>query len=259
MVRLLPVALVLIALAAAAQGAAAGGEGAVYVPSASEHSAHDVLGKSISLSAASGANAVGVAVNGARIDFGAGASDYASSNGTNVTFQAPAVTMAGDVSVNGASTFGGGPQVLISSAGQISGSSSNPAFINDADGAKIGDGAGTEADGTLLLGRYRFTEQASVIADNANGSTAATSTQTPTASYLSLTCNDANGCTITMSEAGAANGDVVQIVNLSANACNFADTSGVTELAGVFAMGRWDTLTLLYATDRWVELDRSNN
>jgi hypothetical protein len=41
--------------------------------------------------AASGANAVSVSTNGARVDFGAGASDYASSNGTTITF-AGAVT-----------------------------------------------------------------------------------------------------------------------------------------------------------------------
>lgn len=37
---------------------------------------------------ASGSNAFAVATNGARIDFGAGASDYASSDGTTVTFAA---------------------------------------------------------------------------------------------------------------------------------------------------------------------------
>ncbi len=37
----------------------------------------------------SGNNAFGVAVSGARIDFGAGASDHASSNGTTVTFAGP--------------------------------------------------------------------------------------------------------------------------------------------------------------------------
>jgi len=41
---------------------------------------------------ASGANAYGVTTNGARIDFGAGASDYASSDGTTVTFAGPVTT-----------------------------------------------------------------------------------------------------------------------------------------------------------------------
>lgn len=42
-----------------------------------------------SATVASGANAYGVTTNGARIDFGAGASDYASSDGTTVTFAGP--------------------------------------------------------------------------------------------------------------------------------------------------------------------------
>lgn len=41
---------------------------------------------------ASGSNAFGAATNGSRIDFGAGASDYASSDGTTVTFAGPVTT-----------------------------------------------------------------------------------------------------------------------------------------------------------------------
>lgn len=51
--------------------------------------------------AASGSNAFAATTNGARIDFGGGASDYASSDGTTVTF-------AGPVTVTGAITSGGG-------------------------------------------------------------------------------------------------------------------------------------------------------
>jgi hypothetical protein len=42
--------------------------------------------------AASGSNALAVSTNGARTDFGAGASDYASSDGTTVTFAGPVTT-----------------------------------------------------------------------------------------------------------------------------------------------------------------------
>jgi hypothetical protein len=47
--------------------------------------------------AGSGANAFAAATNGARFDFGSGATDYASSDGTTVTFAAP-ITSAGAVS-----------------------------------------------------------------------------------------------------------------------------------------------------------------
>lgn len=52
----------------------------------------------------SGSNAFAVATNGARIDFGAGASDYASSDGTTVTFAAPVTATritAGTMSIVG--------------------------------------------------------------------------------------------------------------------------------------------------------------
>jgi hypothetical protein len=48
-----------------------------------------VTSTSYTASVASGSNAFGVSVNGARVDFGAGASDYASSDGTTVTFAGP--------------------------------------------------------------------------------------------------------------------------------------------------------------------------
>lgn len=45
--------------------------------------------QSFTSTVASGSNAFAVATSGARIDFGAGASDYASSDGTTVTFAGP--------------------------------------------------------------------------------------------------------------------------------------------------------------------------
>jgi hypothetical protein len=96
---------------------------------------------------------------------------------------------------------------------------------------------------------------ARTIADNGSGS-AATLTLTPISGYVTLTCNDANGCTITMGESGMADGFELFIVNLSANPCTFADTSGVTELAGAFSMGQYENLSLRYSSSRWVEQAR---
>lgn len=59
---------------------------------------------------ASGSNAFAVITNGARIDFGAGASDYASSDGTTVTFAGP-LTATGALTATGSSgdiSLGGG-------------------------------------------------------------------------------------------------------------------------------------------------------
>jgi hypothetical protein len=110
----------------------------------------------------------------------------------------------------------------------------------------------------ILAGKVIATSQAVTVADSGNGS-AATATVTPSSSFIELTCSDADGCTMTMSETGATDGQVVTIVNVSANAATFADTSSVTEAAGSFAAGQWDAITYRYVVDRWVEVSRSNN
>ena len=46
---------------------------------------------------------------------------------------------------------------------------------------------------------------------------------------------------------------------VTAGTVNFADTAGVTELAGAFTAGIYDSLRLRYTTSRWVEVGRSNN
>lgn len=91
------------------------------------------------------------------------------------------------------------------------------------------------------------------------GTVAAPYTLRPTTGSVQLSCADTDGCDITLSEVGAEDGTIVRISNTSSNVCNFADTSGVTETASSFAMGQYDALTLIYASDRWVELGRSNN
>lgn len=108
-------------------------------------------------------------------------------------------------------------------------------------------------------GKMFFVPQTQTIADNGNGGTAATGTITVTSGVVRLTCNDAQGCDMTLSESGILDGTKLEISNGSANVCNFSDTSGVTELAGSFAMGQYDSLSLTYHSDRWVEDARSDN
>lgn len=116
------------------------------------------------------------------------------------------------------------------------------------------------ATGTQSHGLLTGTAQFLTIADNANGATAATATLTVTATYIRITCNDAQGCDVTMGETPAPpDGALISIVNTSANTVNFADTSGVSELASTFAAAQYDTITMRYASDRWVETGRSDN
>jgi hypothetical protein len=65
------------------------------------------LSGALASSASSGANAISVETNGARIDFGAGASDYASSDGTTVTFAGP-IASSSSVSATGFSVGSAG-------------------------------------------------------------------------------------------------------------------------------------------------------
>lgn len=111
----------------------------------------------------------------------------------------------------------------------------------------------------VITRAYEDAVTAITVNDNGNGGTAATDTLTPATKNIQYTCNDAQGCDVTLSETGAVNGYRVTIANLSANTVNFADTAGVTELAGAFAMGPLDSMTIIYQNDRWIEACRSNN
>lgn len=115
------------------------------------------------------------------------------------------------------------------------------------------------SSGWEIEGELSYLLQTVTVADNGNGGTAASGTITPTQSVIHVTCNDANGCNMTMSETSAIADQVVTIVNISANTVNMADTSGVSEIADAFAMGQYDSIDLIYIVDRWVEKNRSNN
>lgn len=104
-------------------------------------------------------------------------------------------------------------------------------------------------------------EQAVTCTDNGTPASAGTLTITPTQGFITVTNSDPDGCDVTMSETGAVIGRTVEIVVIS-NAgvtVNFADTAGVTELALAFVAGLYDSITLRYISDRWIETTRSDN
>lgn len=113
----------------------------------------------------------------------------------------------------------------------------------------------------LSNGLVRHTAQALSVADNVmdGGTHTATATLTVTSGYVECSCSDEHGCDIAMSETGATEGDRVSIVNVGTNSCAFADSPGVSELAGAFTAGAGDAITLIYNGSAWVELGRSNN
>ncbi len=107
----------------------------------------------------------------------------------------------------------------------------------------------------IVSGTHSYT-----VADSGDGNPA-TDTLTPDGSVVLATCSDADSCDITMTETGVTSGQFLKIVCMTATpaTCDFADTAGVTELAGAFAMDQYDTLGMVYASDRWVEISRSVN
>ncbi len=110
--------------------------------------------------------------------------------------------------------------------------------------------------GVLFTDGIRLNVSSQTVADNGGG-TAATGTITVLKSYVLLTCSDTNGCDMTMGETGARDGFLMVIVNTSANTATFTGSSGVLELDATVALGQYDTLALIYRTDRWVQFGAS--
>jgi len=113
-------------------------------------------------------------------------------------------------------------------------------------------------DQVVIENNLQLGTQAITIPTSGDGNPAAYNL-TPTSSFVQITCQDADTCDVTMIETGAQDGDVVFIVNMDTAVVDFADTAGVSELSGAFAMDQWDTLMLIYTSDRWVEFSRSGN
>jgi hypothetical protein len=111
---------------------------------------------------------------------------------------------------------------------------------------------------TIIDGQIVISADKDTINDTGNGDPGA-HTLTPTKSYVELTCNDGDGCNITIGESGVYEGEMVSITNVGTNVCNFSDSPGVSELSGAFAMGQYDVLMLVYDGTTWIEASRSDN
>ena len=122
--------------------------------------------------------------------------------------------------------------------------------------SRLADNSG---DAHMKAAQYVSGVQAVTVPDDTTGGSPAIFTLTPTSSYIELACNDPDGCTATMNETGAIQGTLVRIVMTTSNAVTFSDVSGVTELAGPFIAGQYDTIMIGYMGDRWVEYGRSDN
>lgn len=120
-----------------------------------------------------------------------------------------------------------------------------------------GTGASLFIEDRLSLGRTDMT-----IADNGVPTSSPTQTLEPASSYVEVTCNDLDGCTVSMSEAASVKeGNIVIIVNVGTNNVTMQQNTNVSMWAGgaALVLGPNDTATAIYIGDRWVQMAASNN
>jgi len=110
-----------------------------------------------------------------------------------------------------------------------------------AGGLTISDGDAVVADD------LRITAQTAITVTNGNAFT-------PTGTYQPIQAGSEVTPTVTVGTAG----DVVVLINTSANAINIAD-SGTAKLSAAAALGQYDSLTLWCDGTNWIEVSRSNN
>ncbi len=171
-----------------------------------------------------------------------------------------AVVTGGIIATQSISTAGN-PSYTTTGANKmrITHGASSPILASDDQGFAVGNGSGDEADGTAFAGMYVTTPTTVTIADDGAGTSPTTSIVVTASGAQFIACNDANNCTASISESGATSGTTLQLVVTTTGTVTVSDSAGVSELEGAAALGQYDSLTLLYVSDRWVEVARSNN
>lgn len=103
-------------------------------------------------------------------------------------------------------------------------------------------------------GAVAFTASAETCTSTGNGSAQALTLTVVGKSYIALTQSDPDGCALTLSETSAQDGQILTVVNISANSASFADSSGVQEMTGgtTVTLAQWAAVSFIYRSDRWV-------
>lgn len=188
-------------------------------------------------------------------------------NSSNTDYEALAASFFAAVSAgsynakmtNTAIVLGAQGKLTYSNLGGLGGVNTGDVAVERATSSIIKVTDGGSGQGSAQLAKVITYVQPLTIADNGNGGTRATGTLTPATSYSLITCNDGQGCDVTISETGALDGQLLRVVCSTVDVCGLTDSSGITELAGSVDLGQYDTMTLLYVSDRWIETGRSNN
>lgn len=110
-----------------------------------------------------------------------------------------------------------------------------------------------------IFGRLIDTSSTALCADSGDANPAkCTDTDAAAHGLVVLMCNDGDGCIWTLSETDAVGGMRYTVVNISTNTVTLADEPGVQETAAT-TLGQYDSATLIYATDRWIQTSASDN
>lgn len=90
------------------------------------------------------------------------------------------------------------------------------------------------------------------VADDAAG-TKPTGAIPITTDYATCTCNDATGCTMSIAEPTVTSGygRSLTIVSIGTGNCEFAESSGVTEIGSALVLEPTSTATYVYANAAW--------
>jgi hypothetical protein len=98
------------------------------------------------------------------------------------------------------------------------------------------------------------------VADDAAGTKPAGVTPITT-DYVTCTCNDATGCTMSVAEPTVTSGygRSLTIVSSGTGNCEYADSAGVTEIGAAVVLEPTSVLNLVYANAAWHRLSTADN
>ena len=162
--------------------------------------------------------------------------------GTGVT-NLDSLTLSDDLVVGDTSTLGAAVDITSGGLTVTAGG-----LTVTAGGATVTAGGLTVSDGDVVVADdLRVAAQTAITVTNGNAFT-------PTGTYQPIQAGSEVTPTVTIGTAG----DVVVLINTSANTINIAD-SGTMKLASAVALGQYDTLTLWCDGTNWLQIATANN
>ena len=98
------------------------------------------------------------------------------------------------------------------------------------------------------------------VADDAAG-TKPTGAIPVTSDFVTCTCNDATGCTMSIAEPAPTSGfgRSLRIVSIGTGNCEFADSAGVTEIGSAVVLEPTSQLLLTYLNASWYRATTADN